>query len=194
MPETLRGRAFALYNAARNGAELERAGARRRARRRDRRPGGAAALRRDPARDRPRRPAVHHDPHQEDRRCLRRLRPAIAGSAIDDLPQIWDGFAKLVRTGLGHHARSACRSWTCRPTTRPAAHDESDTGQQELYVALRGGGAVVAGEQRLPLDPEHLVRVDAGVDRVLTSGPDGPARAVRRRRPGRALCGTGVDG
>jgi hypothetical protein len=25
---------------------------------------------------------------------------AIAGSAIDDLPQIWDGFAKLVRAGL----------------------------------------------------------------------------------------------
>ena len=53
------------------------------------------------------------------------------------------------------------------------AHDESDTGQQELYVALRGAGAVVIGGERLPLDPEHLVRVDAGVDRVLTSGGDG---------------------
>ena len=41
----------------------------------------------------------------------------------------------------------------------------------ELYVAL--GGAVVVGDERLPLDPEHLVRVDAGTGRVLTSGPDG---------------------
>ncbi len=29
------------------------------------------------------------------------------------------------------------------------------------------------GDERLPLDPEHLVRVDAGTGRVLTSGPDG---------------------
>jgi mannose-6-phosphate isomerase-like protein (cupin superfamily) len=64
------------------------------------------------------------------------------------------------------------------------SHDESDTGQQELYVALRGSGAVVAGDQRVPLDPEHLVRVDAGVARVLTSGPDGL----------RVLCVGGVPG
>jgi hypothetical protein len=51
-------------------------------------------------------------------------------------------------------------------------------------VALRGSGAVVAGEKRLPLDPEHLVRVDAGVDRVLTSGADGL----------RVLCVGGVPG
>jgi hypothetical protein len=31
----------------------------------------------------------------------------------------------------------------------------------------------VAGDIRLPLDADHLARVDAGVDRVLTSGPEG---------------------
>ena len=59
------------------------------------------------------------------------------------------------------------------PDYTTGAHDEADTGQQELYVALSGAGAVVAGDLRLPLDPEHLVRVDAGTARVLTSGPDG---------------------
>jgi hypothetical protein len=44
--------------------------------------------------------------------------------------------------------------------------------------------AVVAGETRLALDPEQLVRVDAGVDRVLTSGPEGL----------RVLCVGGVPG
>ena len=53
------------------------------------------------------------------------------------------------------------------------AHDESDSGQQELYVGLRGSGAVIVGDERLPLDPEHLVCVDAGTPRVLASGPDG---------------------
>jgi uncharacterized cupin superfamily protein len=108
---------------------------------------------------------------------------AIAGSAIDDLPQIWDGFAKLVRTGLGITAFGV-QVMDLPPDYTTAAHDESDTGQQELYVALRGAGAVVTGETRIPLDPEHLVRVDAGVDRVLTSGPSGL----------RVLCVGGVPG
>ena len=59
------------------------------------------------------------------------------------------------------------------PDYTTESHDEADTGQQELYVALGGAGAVVIGDERLPLDPEHLVRVDAGTGRVLTSGPDG---------------------
>lgn len=107
----------------------------------------------------------------------------IAASAIDDLPQLWDGFAKLVRGGLDITAFGV-QIMDLPPDYETGSHDESDTGQQELYVALRGSGAVVAGERRLPLDPEHLVRVDAGVDRVLTSGPEGL----------RVLCVGGVPG
>jgi hypothetical protein len=108
---------------------------------------------------------------------------SIAASAIDDLPQLWDGFAKLVRSGLDITAFGV-QIMDLPPDYTTAAHDESDTGQQELYVALRGAGAVVAGEERLPLDGEHLVRVNAGVDRVLTSGPDGL----------RVLCVGGIPG
>ena len=32
---------------------------------------------------------------------------------------------------------------------------------------------MVIGDERLTLDPEHLVRVDAGIGRVLASGPEG---------------------
>jgi mannose-6-phosphate isomerase-like protein (cupin superfamily) len=59
------------------------------------------------------------------------------------------------------------------PDYTTESHDEADTGQQELYVALAGAGAVVIGDERLPLDPDHFVRVDAGTGRVLTSGPNG---------------------
>jgi hypothetical protein len=107
----------------------------------------------------------------------------IAGSAIDDLPELWDGFAKLVRAGLDISAFGA-QIMNLPPDYATPAHDESDTGQQELYVALRGSGAVVAGDTRLPLDPDHLVRVDAGVDRVLTSSAEGL----------RVLCIGGVPG
>jgi len=96
----------------------------------------------------------------------------IAAAAIDELPTIWDGFAKLVRSGLGITAFGA-QIMDLPPDYATKSHDESESGQQELYLGLRGSGAVVAGEERYPLDAEHMVRVDAGVDRVLTSGPDG---------------------
>jgi mannose-6-phosphate isomerase-like protein (cupin superfamily) len=107
----------------------------------------------------------------------------IMGAAIDDLPQLWDGFAKLVRTGLDITAFGV-QIMDMPPGHVTKSHDESESGQQELYVALRGSGQVVAGEQRFALDPEHLVRVDAGVDRVLTAGDDGL----------RVLCIGGVPG
>ena len=107
----------------------------------------------------------------------------IAASAIDDLPQIWDGFAKLVRAGLDISAFGV-QIMDLPPDYTTASHDESETGQQELYVALHGAGAVVAGSRRLPLDAEHLVRVNAGVDRALTSGPEGL----------RVLCVGGIPG
>jgi len=92
--------------------------------------------------------------------------------AIDELPQLYDGFFKLVRTGLGITAFGA-QIMDVPPDYTTSSHDESETGQQELYVALRGSGWIVLGEERLPLDAEHMVRVDAGNDRVVTSGPDG---------------------
>jgi hypothetical protein len=108
---------------------------------------------------------------------------AIAGSAIDDLPTLWDGFAKLVRSGLDITAFGA-QIMDLPPGHETKSHDESESGQQELYIGMRGSGEVVAGDVRLPLDPDRVVRVDAGTARVLTAGPDGL----------RVLCIGGVPG
>ena len=103
--------------------------------------------------------------------------------ALDDLPTLWDGFATLVGTGLDITAFGV-NVMHLPPDYETTAHDEAATGQQELYVALSGSGAVVIGAQRHPLDAGHLVVVDAGADRVLASGPDGM----------RVLCIGGVPG
>jgi hypothetical protein len=96
-----------------------------------------------------------------------------AARSLDELPELWDGFARLVREGLGISAFGA-QIMQLPPDYTTESHDEADTGQQELYVALAGDGAVIIGEREpLPLDPEHLVRVDAGTSRVLSSGSDG---------------------
>lgn len=110
---------------------------------------------------------------------------AYSARSIDELPTLWDGFAKLVRPGLGITAFGA-NIMDLPPDYETKSHDESESGQQELYVALRGSGWVVLGDggERCPLDAEHLVRVDAGTARVLASGPDGL----------RVLCVAGVPG
>jgi hypothetical protein len=92
--------------------------------------------------------------------------------SIDELPTLWDGFAKLVRPGLDIEAFGA-NIMDLPPDYETKSHDEAESGQQELYVALRGAGAVVVGDERLALDPDHLVCVDAGTPRVLTSGSAG---------------------
>jgi uncharacterized cupin superfamily protein len=94
------------------------------------------------------------------------------GLRYDEMPSLWDGFAHLVRPGLGLSAFGA-NVMNLPPDYETKAHDESESGQEELYVGLAGAGAVVIGEERLALDPESAVRVAPGTSRVLASGPDG---------------------
>jgi uncharacterized cupin superfamily protein len=111
--------------------------------------------------------------------------PAYTNLPIDDLPQIWDGWAKLVRSGLGLSAFGVqILDFPPNHTTR--SHDEAESGQEELYLALSGSGEIVIGddEARLRLDPDHVTRVGPGVARTVVAGPDGV----------RMLCVGGVPG
>jgi uncharacterized cupin superfamily protein len=108
---------------------------------------------------------------------------AYSARSIDELPTLWDGFAKLVRAGLEITAFGA-NIMDLPPDYTTSSHDESESGQQELYVALRGSGSVDIDGIGLALDTGHLVRVDAGTNRSLSSGPDGL----------RVLCIGGVPG
>jgi uncharacterized cupin superfamily protein len=109
------------------------------------------------------------------------------GAAIDELPGLWDGFARLLRPGLGISAFGA-NVMNLPPDYTTKSHDESSSGQEELYVALAGSGAVLIGEagERLPLDPEHVVAVGPATARTLTSGPDGMRVLIVGATPGRA--------
>lgn len=105
--------------------------------------------------------------------------------AIDELPQIWDGWGKLVRKGLGISAFGVqIMDYPAGHETHP--HDESDSGQEELYLALSGSGELVidGGARRLALDPDHIARVGPGVARTIVAGADGV----------RVLCVGGVPG
>lgn len=108
-----------------------------------------------------------------------------SAKAIDELPSLWGGFAKLVRAGLDITAFGA-NIMDLPPDYATTSHDEAESGQQELYVALAGSGSVGIADARLPLDHDHVVRVDAGVARVLSSGPEGLRILCIGGVPGRA--------
>src|SRR3954464_645832 len=100
--------------------------------------------------------------------------PGYATGRYDEMPDLWDGFHRLVRPALGVTAFGV-NVMNLPPDYETKAHDESGSGQEELYVGLAGSGAVVVndGAERLALDPECAVRVSPGTPRTLASGPDG---------------------
>ena len=112
---------------------------------------------------------------------------AYTGLRYDEMPSLWDGFANLVRPGLGLTAFGA-NVMNLPPEYETKAHDESGSGQEELYVALAGSGAVLIGEERkrVMLDPESAVRVAPGTSRRLVSGPDGMRVLIIGGIPGQA--------
>ena len=96
-------------------------------------------------------------------------------AAIDDLPQLWDGLAKLVREGLGISAFGV-QIMDLPPNYSTQSHNEWETGQEELYVALGGSGAVIVhngADHGLLLDPGRVIAIGPHVERTLASGPAG---------------------
>jgi len=109
-----------------------------------------------------------------------------SGSSIDALPDMWDGFMRMVRPGLGITAFGA-NIMNLPPDYTTRSHDESRSGQEELYVRLAGAGWLVLDPdgERLPLDEEHLAAAGPGTSRALASGPEGLRVLIIGSTPGR---------
>ena len=65
-------------------------------------------------------------------------------------------------------------------------HDHSQDGQEEVYVAMRGGGEIEIDGERHPIDAETMVRVSAGTKRKLYPGEEGMRVLVIGGVPGEA--------
>jgi mannose-6-phosphate isomerase-like protein (cupin superfamily) len=60
-----------------------------------------------------------------------------------------------------------------RPGQVGREHDESETGQEEVYVAVRGSGTMTVDGEEIPLRPGTFVRVDPESVRVPRADDDG---------------------
>jgi quercetin dioxygenase-like cupin family protein len=53
------------------------------------------------------------------------------------------------------------------------AHDERESGQEEVYVALRGSGVLHVGDEEIALEPGRYVLVEPEVRRQVVAGDEG---------------------
>jgi hypothetical protein len=103
---------------------------------------------------------------------------------IDEMEAVYLGAFKRARAELG------VESFGLQVIDMPAnfdnypEHDHAEDGQEEVFMALRGGGEIEIGGERFPLDPEHMVRVAAGTKRKVWPGDEGIRMVIVGGVPG----------
>ena len=63
-------------------------------------------------------------------------------------------------------------------------HTHADDGQEEVYMVMRGSGEIEIDGERLPLDPETMVRVAPGTPRKVYTGEEPIRLAIVGGVPG----------
>ena len=103
---------------------------------------------------------------------------------IDEMEGVYLGSFKRARAELG------VESFGLQVIDMPPnfdkypEHDHSGDGQEEVFMAIRGGGEIEIEGERFPLDPDHMVRVAAGTKRKVWPGPDGIRMVIIGGIPG----------
>jgi quercetin dioxygenase-like cupin family protein len=65
-----------------------------------------------------------------------------------------------------------------QPGQAGSEHDERESGQEEVYIPLRGSGVLRIEGEDVPLAPGRYVLVEPEVTRQVIAGPDGLSYAV----------------
>jgi uncharacterized cupin superfamily protein len=92
---------------------------------------------------------------------------------IDEMEAVYLGAFKRVRAELGVESFGISIIDLPPNFENYPEHDHAGDGQEEVFVALRGGGEIEIEGERFPLDPDHVARVAAGVKRKVWPGSDG---------------------
>jgi hypothetical protein len=92
---------------------------------------------------------------------------------IDEMEAVFLGAFKRVRAELG------VESFGMQVIDMPAnldrypEHDHAHDGQEEVFLALRGGGELEVDGERYPLDSDHIARVGPRAKRKVWPGDEG---------------------
>ena len=83
-----------------------------------------------------------------------------------------EGRRKLVAAGLGARA-IRMNQFDNEPDQAGKEHDERESGQEEIYTALRGSGVIVVDGEEIPLEPGRYVLVEPSSTRQVIAGFEG---------------------
>jgi mannose-6-phosphate isomerase-like protein (cupin superfamily) len=103
---------------------------------------------------------------------------------IDEMEAVYLGAFKRARAELG------VESFGLQVIDLPPEfenypeHDHAEDGQEEVFMAIKGGGEIEIDGERFPLDPDHMARVAAGTKRKVWPGAEGMRMVIVGGVPG----------
>ena len=103
---------------------------------------------------------------------------------IDEMEAVYGGAFKRARAELG------VESFGMQIIDMPGGfenypeHDHAGDGQEEVFIALSGGGEIEIAGERFPLDADHVARVASGTMRKVWPGAEGIRLLVLGGVPG----------
>src|ERR1700694_492818 len=92
---------------------------------------------------------------------------------IDEMETAFGGGMRLARAALGVTSFGMQVEEFPPNFDQYPEHSHSEDGQEEVYVVLRGSAEIEIEGERIPLDPETMVRGGPGVSRRIFPGPEG---------------------
>jgi quercetin dioxygenase-like cupin family protein len=88
-----------------------------------------------------------------------------------------EGRRKPVARELGARA-IRLNHFDSQPEQAGSEHDERESGQEEIYVPLRGAGVLRVDGAEIPLEPGRYVLVSPEATRQVVAGPEGLSYTV----------------
>ena len=92
---------------------------------------------------------------------------------IDEMETAFGGGMRLARAALGVTSFGMQVEEFPPDFDRYPEHSHDEDGQEEVYVVLRGSAEIEIEGERIPIDPETIVRVSPTVSRRIFPGPQG---------------------
>jgi mannose-6-phosphate isomerase-like protein (cupin superfamily) len=86
--------------------------------------------------------------------------------------EVFMGTFRKVRRALGTNA-FGLNEVRLPPGAAGAEHDEADTGHDEVYVIIAGGGTFTVDGEQVDVRAGDYLRVEPGTMRQPVAGPDG---------------------
>ncbi len=103
---------------------------------------------------------------------------------VDDIEAEREGRIRRVRAALGVSA-FGINHIHLPPNAQGSEHDESRTGQEEVYFVLEGGGTMAVDGELVELKAQRYVFVPPGVTRQVRASGDGLSFICVGAPPGR---------